>query len=379
MTRSQQVVITLLSIIALVLIVTLGMFVYRSLQTVAQQPLGPSLPNLPTQSLPPTWTASPGAAPTQMGQVTLAPTSNAVTTSTPGPRCGGPAMMNVLVVGSDTRADNYLYGLADAIRLVRVDFVTPKVTVLEFPRDLWVKIPYIADDLNGQEYEKINQAFLYGQPGFKYWDDPTEGSGLLALTLNQNFGANVDHYLTINMRTFVKVVDALGGIEVNIPNEDVAKTSGLSVGKHTLNGTQALKLVRNRSGGLFERADNQDIVLCALRKKVTSPQVLANIPALIESFEENIRTDFTPQQLSQLACLAAQMPPENIVLASFPGELFKQTRTFDPVFDKRVSILEADPIILSDFVTRFQAGTWPIPAPNTARDPDTEDNAIVCE
>lgn len=288
-------------------------------------------------------------------------------------------MMNVLVVGSDTRADNYLYGLADAIRLVRVDFVTPKVTVLEFPRDLWVKIPYIADDLNGQEYEKINQAFLYGQPGFKYWDDPTEGSGLLALTLNQNFGANVDHYLTINMRTFVKVVDALGGIEVNIPNEDVAKTSGLSVGKHTLNGTQALKLVRNRSGGLFERADNQDIVLCALRKKVTSPQVLANIPALIESFEENIRTDFTPQQLSQLACLAAQMPPENIVLASFPGELFKQTRTFDPVFDKRVSILEADPIILSDFVTRFQAGTWPIPAPNTARDPDTEDNAIVCE
>ena len=58
--------------------------------------------------------------------------------------------MNILAIGTDARGDNYSYGLGDVIRLVRVDFVNPKVTVLEFPRDLWVEIPDIADDLKGQ-------------------------------------------------------------------------------------------------------------------------------------------------------------------------------------------------------------------------------------
>lgn len=291
--------------------------------------------------------------------------------------------MNVLVIGADTRGDNYTYGLADAIRLVRVDFSTPRVSALEFPRDLWVEIPHIEDNLNGQDHEKINQAFLYGQPGFKYWDDPTEGSGLLALTLNLNFGAAVDHYVTVNMRTFEHIIDAMGGIDVVIPDERTAKSTGLKEGTHHLNGAQALKLARNRSGGSFERADNQNIVLCAVRKKLSSPQILAQIPAMIETFQDNIRTDFTPAQLSQLACLAAQMPPENISLASFPGDLFKQTRVYDPVFDKRIAILEADFVILRDFVMRFQLGAWPPPAASSSTPApsaiDEEDTAYVCQ
>lgn len=376
MTRSQRITIAILSFVALTLAIALGLYSYRMVQTAAQQPLGPMLPFIP-QSLPPTWTASPAPTTNAVGQVTLAPTV-AFPTSTPGPICGGPALMNILVVGADTRGDNYTYGLADAIRLVRVDFVTPKVSALEFPRDLWVEIPHIADNLNGQDHEKINQAFLYGQPGFKYWDDPTEGSGLLALTLNKNFGVNVDHYITVNMRTFEKIINAMDGIDVVIPNEKVARTANLPVGTTHLNGAEALKLARNRQGGSFERADNQNLVLCALRKKITSPQIVTQIPALIESFQDNIRTDFTPEQLGQLACLASQMPPENIQLASFPADLFKQTRTFDPVFDKRIAILDADFTILRDFVARFQAGTWPTAgAPSTAV--DEEDTPIICE
>jgi len=379
MTRSQRITITVLSIVALVLAAFIGIYAYRSLRTVAQTPLGPVLPFIPTKGLPPTWTPSPGPAPTQFGAVTLAPTMP-LPTSPSGPLCGGPMLMNVLVIGADTRGDNYTYGLGDAIRLVRVDFVTPKVSVLEFPRDLWVEIPHIEDNLNGQDHEKLNQAYLYGQPGFKYWDDPSEGSGLTALTLNLNFGANIDHYITVNMRTFEHIIDAMGGIEVEIPNEDVAKTANLSVGTHTLNGAQALKLARNRSGGIFERADNQNLVVCAVRKKLTSPQIVAQIPALIETFQDNIRTDFTPEQLGQLACLATQMPPENILLASFPGDLFKQTRVFDPVFDKRIAIVDADFEILSDFVARFQAGTWPVPIPADSNSGiDDEDAPSVCQ
>jgi len=379
MTRSQRITITVLSFIALILVVFIGVYAYQSLRTVAQTPLGPVLPFIPTKGLPPTWTPSPGPAPTQLGAVTLAPTLP-LPTRPSGPLCGGPMLMNVLVIGADTRGDNYTYGLGDAIRLVRVDFVTPKVSVLEFPRDLWVEIPHIEDNLNGQDHEKLNQAYLYGQPGFKYWDDPSEGSGLTALTLNLNFGANIDHYITVNMRTFEHIIDAMGGIEVEIPNENVAETANLSVGTHTLNGAQALKLARNRSGGIFERADNQNLVVCAVRKKLTSPQIVAQIPALIETFQDNIRTDFTPEQLGQLACLATRMPPENILLASFPGDLFKQTRVFDPVFDKRIAIVDADFEILTDFVTRFQAGTWPVPVPADSNSGiDDEDAPSVCQ
>lgn len=377
MTKSQRFTIAILSIVALSLLAGIGAYAFQSVRAVVERPLGPVLPVMP-QSLPPTWTASPGPAPTPMGQVTLLPTVS-FPSSTPGPLCGGPALMNVLVIGADTRGDNYTYGLGDAIRLVRVDFTAPKVSALEFPRDLWVEIPHIADNLNGQDHEKLNQAYLYGQPGFQYWDDPSGGSGLTALTLNKNFGASVDHYVTVNMRTFEHIIDALGGIDVEIPDETVAKTTGLKVGTHHLNGAEALKLARNRSGGSFERGDNQNIVLCAVRKKLASPETIAQIPALIETFEDNIRTDFTPAQLAQLACLASQMPPENIALVSFPGDLFKQTRVYDPVFDKRIAILDADFAILSDFVMRFQMGAWPPPAAVTPSPLiDEEDTAFVC-
>lgn len=376
MSRSQKIIISILSVIAVSLMAALAAYAYQLYQSVALQPLGPVLP-AGAQELPPTWTASPGPSPTSPGMVTLAPTIS-FATNTPAPRCGGPTMMNILLVGADTRGDNYTYGLADAIRLVRVDFITPKVSVLEFPRDLWVEIPHIADNLNGQDHEKLNQAFLYGQPGFKYWDDPSEGSGLLALTLNQNFGAQIDHYITVNMRTFVNIVNALGGIDVNIPDKETARTADLPVGINHLDGSEALKLVRNREGGSFERADNQSLVICALRKKITSPNIVTQIPALIEAFKDNIRTDFTPEQLSQLACLGTQMPPQNIQLASFPGELFKQTRTYDPVFEKRIAILEADFDILRDYVARFQAGTWPAEVSDAPAN-EEEDTPMVCE
>lgn len=268
--------------------------------------------------------------------------------------------MNILVVGSDQRSDSYLYGLADVIRMVRVDFITPKVTVLEFPRDLWVEIPYIADDLKGQDHERLNQAFLYGGDGFAYWNDPSRGSGLLSLTLNLNFGVKTDHYVAVNMRTFEKIVDAVGGIDINIPDYDAAINTGKPVGNYHLSGADALTLARHREDvGVFVRASNQNIVLCALRKKLFTPNTVKQIPGLIDAFKDNIQTDFTPEQLGQLACLGTKLPLENIAFASFPEELFTGTRIYDPVFDGRVFIWDVDFNILRDYVTRFNAGAWP--------------------
>ncbi len=379
MTRAQKNILSVLSFIIIALLGGVGYYAFQSYQLFASQPLGPALPFTP-QALPPTWTPAPGTLVTSSGMVTLVPTISFPTSTPPAPRaaCGGPNTMNILMIGADSRADSYLYGLGDAIRLVRVDFVALKVTVLEFPRDLWVEIPHIADNLDGQDHEKLNQAYLYGQPGFGYWDDPSAGPGLLSLTLNQNFGVQADHYVSINMRTFVKVVDAVGGIDIKIADKETADHTGLSVGDNHINGEEALKVARNRQQGTFGRADNQNIVLCALRKKLTNPKVVTEIPELIESFKDNILTDFTPAQIGQLACLGTKLPPQNIVFATFPQELFSQTRVYDPVFKKRVFIWDVDFNILSEYVARFQAGTWPEPriiVPSTTE----EETEVICE
>lgn len=377
MTRSQKNIIRILSLVAFVLVVVLGYNGYQFYQLYANKPLGPSLPQFAPQTMPPLWTPTAG---TPLGLVTYAPTISFPATKTPQPVCGGVGVMNVLAIGADSRSDTYEYGLADVIRLVRVDFSNSKVSVLEFPRDLWVEIPFIADNINGQDHEKLNQAYLYGQPGdgFAYWDDPSRGPGLLALTMNMNFGVVTDHYIAVNMRTFVNVVNAVDGIDLNVPNQDYADSTGLPIGKHHLNGDQALKVARSREEGVFARVDNQNLVLCSVRKKLSSPETVTKIPELLTSFQDNVFTDLTPQQLTQLACLGTKIKPENITFASFPQELFKETRILDPVFDKKVFIWDVDFNILRDYVARFQAGTWPNASPSI-EESDESEVSVVCE
>jgi LCP family protein required for cell wall assembly len=298
--------------------------------------------------------------------------------------CGGASPMFILAIGSDQRGDSYLYGLADVIRIIRVDFVNPKVTVLEFPRDLWVEIPDIADNLNGQDHEKLNQAYLYGNPGMGYTKDPAGGPGLLSRTLTLNFGTQIDHYAAVNMRTFEKIVNAVDGIDVTLPHivdgrtaEDPSSRLLFPSGTHHLNGTQALTLARIRIDGVFSRADNQDRVLCALRDKLTSPEVVKSIPNLIQSFQGAIQTSLSPAEISQLACLGTQLDPQNIIFTSFPQQLFEQDRTYDPLFKKYVFTWDVDYDILSEYIQRFNTGKWPYAASeqNELQQGDT----VICQ
>jgi LCP family protein required for cell wall assembly len=337
MTTSQKVILSFLLVIAAALL-CLVIWLYSGAW---QRPLGPSLQFSAVQpfQLPATWTPDPnatGTLPATQALVSASPASPTPTTSAAVGICGAPAVMNILAIGTDVRGDNYNYGLADVIRLVRVDSVVPKITVLEFPRDLWVEIPDIADNLKGQDHEKLNQAYLYGNRGFGYTDDPAQGPGLLARTLTLNFGTNIDHYAAVNMKTFVKLVNAVGGVDVFLPESVDGRTADdtnerllFVSGTHHLDGTRALTLARIRIEGTFARADNQNRVLCALRNKLTNPTVVTRIPQLIQSFQGAVQTDLSPAQLGQLACIGTQIQPGNIVFADFPQELFSQARQFD--------------------------------------------------
>jgi LCP family protein required for cell wall assembly len=310
----------------------------------------------------------------------------ATQTSTPKPLCGGPAVMNILAIGSDARGQNYLYGLADVTRLVRVDFVNARVTILEVPRDLWVEIPEISDHYD-ITHGKLNQSYLYGNKGLGYYNGPGEGPGLLARTLNLNFGAQPDHYIAVNMKTFEAIVDAIGGIDVYLPydvkvfNSQYPDGYGVEEGQHHFDGQSALWVARIRQYGTFSRAENQNIIMCSLRKKLLSPALVPAIPQLIEDFQRYVQTDLSPEQINQLACLATQMNGSNVVFASFPKELFKVTKTFDPQLGTTTSTLDADFKVLRSYVGQFQAGTWPDPnlIINTTPSPAETDLEFACE
>ncbi|GAB4424876.1 MAG: LCP family protein [Anaerolineales bacterium] len=376
MTKTQRNILLVLTVIACglsVFVIALG---YQAYQVLWEAPLmGPAIAMETTTPLamPPTWTASPPGLSGQPGTPTLAETATPVA----APRCGGPPVMTILAVGSDARSNSYNYGLGDVIRVVRVDFVNARVTILTFPRDLWVEIPDIADNLNGQTHEKLNQAYLYGNPGFGYYEGPGAGPGLMARTLALNFGVVPERYIGVNMRTFEQIVDAVGGIDIYLPravdgrtSEDRSSRLVFPAGQQHLNGPQALTLARIRIDGVFDRMDNQNLVMCALKDKLTSPKVITSIPALINSFKDNVQTDLTPEQLTQLACIGTQIKSEDIIFASFPEELFTQARQYDPVFKGRVFIWDADYDVLRDYVKRFNEGTWPAPDMDE-EDPET--------
>ena len=370
---------TVLGIILLILLIS-GI----QLLKLYRQPLGPTL-ELPTatQNINPTLTTFPIEDIAVDSAATEIPPTN---TTTSEPLCGGAAVMNILAIGSDARGDHYLYGLADIIRLVRVDFVNARVGILEVPRDLWVEIPEISEHYSITQ-GKLNQAYLYGNPGLGYYDGPGQGPGLLARTLNLNFGAQPDHYIAVNMLTFEAIVDAIGGIDVYLPYDVSVRSpenpKGFSVdaGQHHFDGETALWVARIRQYHTFSRAENQNIIMCALRKKLLSPAIVPAIPKLVKDFQRYVQTDLSLEQINQLACLANQMQGTNVIFASFPMEVFKGAKMYDPQIKATTSILDADFNVLHDYIDRFQQGTWPDPnlIINTTPSPAETDLEFACD
>ena len=311
----------------------------------------------------PTLTLTPTATITQTPTPTLTPTPTEVPAL-----CGGPRVMFILLVGSDARKDSYAIGLADSIRLVRVDFVEASIHVLAFPRDLYVEIPEIADHEITQG--KLNQAFIYGNPGYNYYDGPGQGSGLLARTLESNFGARVDHYVAVNLQTFVRIIDTLGGIDINLPYVIDGRVRGsrdpnryFATGPQHLDGYRTMLLARLRPGGDLQRMEIQNLILRALADELLSPVAVLKFPQLIRSFEDSIQTDLNPTSIGQLLCLRRKLNTEKINFLSFPETLFESARVRDPVLGN-TSILEADFEVLADYVKKFSDGSWRSPEEN---------------
>lgn len=362
----------ILAVLAVCLALT-GMATFPWLQQKWIAPLGPSL-DLPTytptrlaETQAPTETRDAGnlQSSTLVSVTATLPPSPSPSPS-PQPLCGGPPLMFILGIGADS-GQSYAYGLADVIRIARIDFYTPKVTMLAMPRDLWVEIPEVNTKYD-ITHGKLNQAYFYGGPGMGYYNGPGGSPGLLARTLELNFNLRVEHYGAVNMQTFVKIVDAVGGIDIYLP-KDVDGTSEdpmtidlgyFHAGQHHFSGEEALRFARIRKKyNDFTRQDHQNMVICALRARLNDPAIFAKVPKIIAAFQNSVQTDLSPQQISQLACLLPHLKRENIIFTGLPDEILSPGRVYNERQKNTTFVMKADYDVIREYVARFIAGEWP--------------------
>lgn len=242
--------------------------------------------------------------------------------------CGGPQAMTIALLGMDTRADDYDYrSRTDAIILLRVDFATHKAAMLSIPRDLYVPLPNLVDA--GIEQSRINTAYLYGEIYGVSGGGPAE----FKQTIELNFGIRVDRYVLVNFAAFKAAVDALGGIDVDVPKAihdpafpadegDGTIVFEVPAGLVHMDGVTALRYARTRhQDDDYHRGQRQQQVLLAIRDKLTRPAVIAQLPSLIAALRNAGRTDLPPEEIGALACLGPQIDRSAITTLAIDGTM----------------------------------------------------------
>lgn len=207
--------------------------------------------------------------------------------------------------------------LTDTIILAKVDSENKFVTMLSIPRDLWVKYP------TGWA-GKINA--VYQSALAKNWWDTDEWMKKLESKIEEITGETIDNYINIDFRWFISIVDSVGWVDINVPQKLVdTEYPDFNWGYQTLtvdawlqhmDWSLALKYARSRhSTNDFDRSLRQQLVIQAIKEKVTSLGYLANpfkIKSLYLAIKQNITTDLWVSDMISLALLAKQVEKNNI-------------------------------------------------------------------
>ncbi len=242
--------------------------------------------------------------------------------------CSGESNTTFLLIGIDYRGDDYLYGLADVIRLANVDFSNQTINMVALPRDLLVEIP--ADRFKVPGPYKINQAYFFGTPGMQNYYGEGAGPEALNEVIEYNFGISADHYLVFNFRVFADFVDAIGGVDVNLPEPVFGGSQGdFPAGKQTLTGEQALALARIRENYSDDfRVRNQSIIIKAVIQKMMQPTMILKYPSLLSQFKDAVLTDLPLDQMSSAALCFRGFNSDNLTTQEVPAELLFQENVF---------------------------------------------------
>ncbi|OGO18819.1 MAG: hypothetical protein A2Z14_00340 [Chloroflexi bacterium RBG_16_48_8] len=249
---------------------------------------------------------------TSLPGLTMTPTRIPIEV-TPQP-WNGNERVTILMLGLDYRDWEANMGAprSDTMFLVTIDPITNQGGMLSIPRDLWVEIP-------GFGFNRINTAYMFGEA----YNLPGGGPGLAMQVVENLLGVPIQYYALIEFSTFERLIDEIGGIDVEVKERIKIAPIGrdafwLDPKPYHLDGAEALAYARVRKygGGDFGRAERQQQVALAVIDRVVGfdmiPTLVTKAPSLYQELSEGIRTNLSPDEMISLGWLVVQIPRENI-------------------------------------------------------------------
>jgi LCP family protein required for cell wall assembly len=229
----------------------------------------------------------------------------------------GTSRFTVLVMGLDRRpGENGLAFRTDTIMVVSIDPANSSVGILSIPRDLYVEIPGYS------QLQRINTSMVLGE-----LRQPDFGPQLAMQTVQYNLGIRVHDFVAVDFQAFIRFIDAIGGLEMEIPyniSDPLFPDMNygydpfyIRAGKQVLDGSTALKYARTRHGDSdFLRAQRQQLVIYAVRDRLLDanrlPELIIQSPSLWAALQNGVYTGLTLDQVIQLGLFLKDVPPENI-------------------------------------------------------------------
>ena len=220
---------------------------------------------------------------------------------------------NILLVGVD--GNNMEKGnRSDAMMILTIDEKNNDIRLTSLARDTYV-------DIEGYSTEKLTHAYAY------------EGAGLLIDTIKNNFGVDIDKYVTVSFESFEKIIDILGGVEIDVSEKEVSLINGVkNSGTQTLNGSQALEYSRIRYiDSAYERDNRQRNVIEALYNKLVNDIDSSNIMDILNEVLRYTKTNMSPVEIVSIANKAIKINDTDFDQVEFP---FKEGRKDNNISEK---------------------------------------------
>lgn len=214
---------------------------------------------------------------------------------------------NILLAGVD--GNNLDKGnRSDSMMVLTIDEKNNDIRITSLARDTYVQIP-------GYGEEKLTHAYAYGGPA------------LLLQTIDKNFGLKIDKYAVVSFSSFEKIIDAMGGVEIDVLPKEVSYIQGVdSAGKQTLNGAEALSYSRIRyADDAYQRDNRQRTVMQAAYNKLASnPGDLMEIGNTILGYT---KTNMPPMEIFKLANKVIKMNFTEFPQLEFPLDGHREGKT----------------------------------------------------
>lgn len=241
---------------------------------------------------------------------------------------------NILLIGSDEgTVDDH--GRSDSMILVSIDKQNKRIKATSFMRDVLITVPGVGE-------KNLNNAYAYG------------GAELLIKTFNYNFGLDIKDYVKVDFKAFVKVIDKLGGIDIDIKQDEISVTNDYiasvnkfvkrssptikRAGMQRLDGVQALGYSRNRYvGSDYDRTNRQRVVLQAVLEKLSKAGYTESLKH-IDDILPDVTTTLDIKDLAEIGSFALFNKINTLESTNFP----KREETKNVVTDEYHMVVDKE-------------------------------------